>query len=426
MPLRKNTIIQTAAAEMMSAIQSGDKTKCNEALKNYGQAIADTVKDSILVKDNDTMAYQQRGRRILTAQETKYYDTIAKAGKSDNPKQYFATLADPNDKIMPTTVIEDVFKTLVEEHPLLQRINFQSVEYLTRWILNDHTKQTAVWGDINESIAKEITSAFRVIDIAQSKLSAFALIDKSMLDLGPVYLDAYIRTFMTEALAVALEKGIVSGSGKKQPIGLDRDIHRGVAVSDGSYPQKTAVAVTSFAPVEYGTLLANLAETEVYYTNDSDGSIVAKATAANTDGSAKSGYTKHGGRIRTFSSVTLICNQVDYLKKVMPATTVQRTDALYQNNVFPFPTEVIISNEIETGKALVCLPEEYFAGVGTSKDGVIEYSDEVKFLEDMRAFKIKLTANGTPYDNTVAVLVDISKLDPAYITVVSKQAVAEA
>lgn len=426
MALRKNTIIQTAAAEMMSAIQSGDKTKCNEALKNYGQAIADTVKDSILVKDNDTMAYQQRGRRILTAQETKYYDTIAKAGKSDNPKQYFATLADPNDKIMPTTVIEDVFKTLVEEHPLLQRINFQSVEYLTRWILNDHTKQTAVWGDINESIAKEITSAFRVIDIAQSKLSAFALIDKSMLDLGPVYLDAYIRTFMTEALAVALEKGIVSGSGKKQPIGLDRDIHRGVAVSDGSYPQKTAVAVTSFAPVEYGTLLANLAETEVYYTNDSDGSIVAKATAANTDGSAKSGYTKHGGRIRTFSSVTLICNQVDYLKKVMPATTVQRTDALYQNNVFPFPTEVIISNEIETGKALVCLPEEYFAGVGTSKDGVIEYSDEVKFLEDMRAFKIKLTANGTPYDNTVAVLVDISKLDPAYITVVSKQAVAEA
>ena len=426
MALRKNTIIQTAAAEMMSAIQSGDKTKCNEALKNYGQAIADTVKDSILVKDNDTMAYQQRGRRILTAQETKYYDTIAKAGKSDNPKQYFATLADPNDKIMPTTVIEDVFKTLVEEHPLLQRINFQSVEYLTRWILNDHTKQTAVWGDINESIAKEITSAFRVIDIAQSKLSAFALIDKSMLDLGPVYLDAYIRTFMTEALAVALEKGIVSGSGKKQPIGLDRDIHRGVAVSDGTYPRKTAVAVTSFAPVEYGTLLANLAETEVYYTNDSDGSIVAKATAANTDGSAKSGYTKHGGRIRTFSSVTLICNQVDYLKKVMPATTVQRTDALYQNNVFPFPTEVIISNEIETGKALVCLPEEYFAGVGMTKDGTIEYSDEVKFLEDMRAFKIKLTANGTPYDNTVAVLVDISKLDPAYITVVSKQAVAEA
>lgn len=426
MALRKNTIIQTAAAEMMSAIQSGDKTKCNEALKNYGQAIADTVKDSILVKDNDTMAYQQRGRRILTAQETKYYDTIAKAGKSDNPKQYFATLADPNDKIMPTTVIEDVFKTLVEEHPLLQRINFQSVEYLTRWILNDHTKQTAVWGDINESIAKEITSAFRVIDIAQSKLSAFALIDKSMLDLGPVYLDAYIRTFMTEALAVALEKGIVSGSGKKQPIGLDRDIHRGVAVSDGTYPCKTAVAVTSFAPVEYGTLLANLAETEVYYTNDSDGSIVAKATAANTDGSAKSGYTKHGGRIRTFSSVTLICNQVDYLKKVMPATTVQRTDALYQNNVFPFPTEVIISNEIETGKALVCLPEEYFAGVGMTKDGTIEYSDEVKFLEDMRAFKIKLTANGTPYDNTVAVLIDISKLDPAYITVVSKQAVPEA
>ena len=190
MALRKNTIIQTAAAEMMSAIQSGDKTKCNEALKNYGQAIADTVKDSILVKDNDAMAYQQRGKRILTAQETKFYETIAKAGKSDNPKQYFATLDDPNDKIMPTTVIEDVFKTLVHEHPLLQRINFQSVEYLTRWILNDHTKQTAAWGELNKGITEEITSAFRVVEISQNKLSAFALIDKSMLDLGAVFLDA--------------------------------------------------------------------------------------------------------------------------------------------------------------------------------------------------------------------------------------------
>lgn len=55
------------------------------------------------------MAYQQRGKRILTAQETKFYETIAKAGKSDNPKQYFATLDDPNDKIMPTTVIEDLY-----------------------------------------------------------------------------------------------------------------------------------------------------------------------------------------------------------------------------------------------------------------------------------------------------------------------------
>ena len=130
--------------------------------------------------------------------------------------------------------------------------------------MNDHTKQTAAWGELNKGITEEITSAFRVVEIAQNKLSAFALIDKSMLDLGPVFLDAYIRAFLTEALAAALEKAIISGSGKNQPIGLDRDIHRGVAVSDGSYPRKTAIAVTSFAPVKYGPLLANLAETEVY------------------------------------------------------------------------------------------------------------------------------------------------------------------
>ena len=171
MSLCISTIHLSAAAEMMSAIQSGDKTKCNEALKNYGQAIADTVKDSILVKDNDTMAYQQRGKRILTAQETKFYETIAKAGKSDNPKQYFATLDDPNDKIMPTTVIEDVFKTLVEEHPLLQRINFQSVEYLTRWILHDHKKQTAAWGDLTKLKSLRISFPHLLLLISQCSTS---------------------------------------------------------------------------------------------------------------------------------------------------------------------------------------------------------------------------------------------------------------
>lgn len=424
--VRANSIIKNAAVEMMNAIQGGDKAECEKALKNYGQAIADSVKSNIVNNDNDTAAYQQRGQRILTTQEKKYYQTMIAAGKSENPKQYFATLEDPNDKIMPTSIIEDVFKTLVEEHPLLEKINFQSVEYLTRWILNDHTKQTAAWGQINEGIVKEITSAFRVVEIAQNRLSAFALIDKSMLDLGPVFLDSYIRTFLAESLAISLEKAIVSGTGKNQPIGLDRDIHKGVAVSDGAYPSKTAVAVTSFAPSEYGALLSNLAETEVYYTQDSDGAVTDKKTAANADGSAKTGYTKHGGRPRTFTEVTLICNQIDYLKKIMPATTVLTTTAQYQNNVFPFPTDVVISNEIETGKAILCLPEEYFAGVGMSKDGVIEYSDDAKFLENMRAFKIILTANGMPYDNNVSLLIDINNLDPAYITMLVKQSVAEA
>ena len=77
---------------------------------------------------------------------------------------------------MPTTIIEDVFKDLVEEHPLLGAIQFVYVGYVTKWITNDHATQQAVWGEITAEIAKEITSSFKVEDIKQNKLSAFAVI----------------------------------------------------------------------------------------------------------------------------------------------------------------------------------------------------------------------------------------------------------
>jgi hypothetical protein len=153
----------------------------------------------------------------------------------------------------------------------------------------------------------------------------------------------------------------------------------------------------------------------VWYTNNSTGAITPASTAANADGSAKSGYTKHGGNVRSFDQVTLICNQKDYLSKIMPATTVLNAAGAFTNNIFPFPTEVIRCNAIATGKAILCLPEEYFFGIGTSKDGTLEFSDEYKFLEDQRVFKIKMHGMGKAWDNTVAILLDISNLEEAYV-----------
>ena len=165
--------------------------------------------------------------------------------------------------------------------------------------------------------------------------------------------------------------------------------------SETGYPQKNAVAVKSFLPAEYGKVLSQLAKTE-------------------------------RGTLRKFDQVTLVCNQVDYLEKVMPATTVLNANGTYSTNLFPFPTEVIRSNEMETGKALVFLPEEYFFGLGSSKDGTLEYSDDFKFLADQRVYKIKMHGMGRAWDNTVAVLLDISKLNPAYITVLQKTETAGA
>lgn len=44
----------------------------------------------------------------------------------------------------------------------------------------------------------------------------------------------------------------------------------------------------------------------------------------------------------------------------------------------------------------------------------------------MRTLKIKLYGMGKAFDNTVAILIDISKLDPTYITVKNVAAAASA
>lgn len=123
------------------------------------------------------------------------------------------------------------------------------------------------------------------------------------------------------------------------------------------------------------------------------------------------------GKKRTFSTIHMIVNQTDYLTKVMPATTVLNANGAYVNNLFPFPTTVHVSNAVDDGKAVLFLPYEYFMGVGGAKNGVIEYSDEFKFLDDVRVFKVKQYGAGRAFDNTSALLLDISALEPAYITV---------
>ena len=377
-----------AAIALQKSMTEGKEEDIQQAWVGFQQSIVDTVKADFAEYSmtQDKTILSQRGYRQLTNAEEKYYEKFIEASKSPNPKQAFIELSSLPEGIMPETIIEDVFKELVEEHPLLDKINFNYAKYMTKWVLNDHTLDTAVWGELNSEIAKQITSAFKIVDITQNKLSAFAAIPLDMLDLGPTFLDAYIRAVLKDAILCGLEKAIVDGTGKNQPIGLTRDVSEDVSVSAGVYPPKTPIAVTSFTPAEYGKLLAKMAKNEK-------------------------------GRMRKFGKVLLICNQEDYLTKIMPATTVQNTSGTYINNLFPFPTDVTISNELETGKAIICLPEEYFMCIGGAKEGVITYSDEYKFLEDMRYYKIKTYGAGKAYDDTVSILLDITGLNPAYITV---------
>lgn len=377
--------------QLTKAMKSGDEKQIKEAWKALHDSIAEQVKAdfSDLQESHDAAVLAERGYRQLTSKERKWYNKMIDALRSNNPKQAFTDIIGSEDEadLMPTTIIEDVYKHLQDEHPLLAAINFQYCGYVTKWIQNDHSVQNAVWGNITDEISKEITSAFEVIDINQSKLTAFAVIEHGMLDLGPVFLDGYIRAVLSEAIMAGLEDAIVNGTGVNMPIGLTRNISKGASFNtDTGYATKEAVEVKSFSPVEYGDLLARMSKTEKDHK-------------------------------RKFSQVGLICNQTDYLTKIMPATTVLNSNGTYVNNLFPFATKVYISNAVDTDRAILFIEDEYFLGMGGSKNGVIEYSDDYKFIEDQRVFKVKQYGMGRAFDNTSALLLNISGIEPAYITV---------
>ena len=329
----------------------------------------------IMDMDRERSIREERGQRRLTVAEEKFYDKFVQAAKTRNPQQAFIELEGNEDTAMPETIIEDVFKDMLETHPLLNAVNGVYAGYATKWILNDHEKQSAVWGEIDGEITKEITGAFRTIDIKQHKLSAFAQIPMSILELGKSFIDAYIRKALADSIATALEAAIVNGDGKNCPVGLMKNL---TGALDGVHQDKEAIVVKELSPKVVNEVVAKISKTA-------------------------------SGHVRNVAKVQMIVNNVDYLTKVLPAIQTLNMEGRYVAEL-PFPTQIIVCNEVPTGKAIICKLDEYFLGLASGKDGVVEFSDDYKFVEDKRTFKVKIYATGTPKDDNMAQVLDISGL----------------
>ena len=380
---------QALASQMASAMASGDEDAMALAWGAFADGIAERVRADYASDraSRDAGALAARGCRALTGAETRFYERLATALKAPRvTNQSFIDIlgSDDVDDIMPETIVEDVMRYLAEEHPLLKAVDVQYVGYATKWVINDNSTQKGGWGKIDAKITDEIEGGLKVIDLTQCKYSAFCTVPIDILDMGPAYLDSFVRATLAEAIAYGMEDAIVNGTGESMPIGVTRNPN--TYSSDTGYEEKTAVAVTSFEPEEYGALVAQVAKTEA-------------------------------GRTRVFDKVQLICNTTDYLTKIMPATTVLTATGEYAGGLFPFPTEVIPSVAVAEGTAVLGLLSDYTLAVGGSKNGVIEYDDSIGFLDHTRTFRVVQHAAGRAYDDTSFVVLDVSALEPGYIYV---------
>lgn len=378
--------------EIMQRMNDALKEGNEEGFAQVFSEFADNLQQSVIaeakgvIQSVDTNVLVGRGVRQLTSKENTFYQKTIEAMQSADPKQALTNL----DVVMPETVIDAVFEDLQEQHELLSIIDFQNTSGIVKMLLNTHGNQLATWDALCTEIVKELTSGFKLVDMSLNKLSAFIPICKDMLDLGPVWLDRYVRIILGEAIAFGLEEAIINGTGKDMPIGMNRQVGDDVTVTGGVYPLKDTVSITSLDPVAYGALLANMAKVP-----KGDGKEVS----------------------RVVSSVVMIVNPTDYLTKIMPATTIRGTDGLYRSDVLPFPTRIIQSIQMPVGKAIVGLAKKYFMGIGTAKSGKIDYSDDYRFLEDERVYLTKLYGHGQALDDNAFVYADISGLKPASMQV---------
>ncbi|MBO0961448.1 phage major capsid protein [Neobacillus sp. MM2021_6] len=344
--------VEIAFNDMFAALQS-----------DLSEQITSEARNEI----HDAQILAARGQNVLTSTERKFFNEVIASGG-------FA-----EDTILPITTQERVFEDLVSEHPLLDIIGLKDLGAITRYIYSDATKVYA-WGALFGEIKGQISAAFREEQIGQLKLTAFAVIPKDMLELGPEYVERYVRTILVESYSVGLEYGLVNGRGPAQnePIGLMKNVDSGT----GAVTTKTSSGTLTFAPSDKGEVVA--------------GELHDVIKDLSVDGKGKSR--------KVLNKVVMLVNPIDAIS-VQARNTIQTANGQWVT-ALPYNVQTVESEEIPTGKALFFVKDAYLAAIAGGYK--INKFDETLAIEDARLYTMKQFANGKPKDNKTALLYDLN------------------
>lgn len=342
--------LEDAFGEMFTALQTDLSEKITAEARN---------------EVHDAQILTARGQNVLTSEEKKFFNAVAASGG-------FA-----EDSILPVTTQERVFDDLVAEHPLLDVIGLKDLGAVTRFIYSDPTKAYA-WGALFGEIKGQVSTAFREEQIGQLKLTAFAVIPKDMLELGPEWVERYVRTLLVESYSVGLEYGLVNGRGPSQnePIGLMKNV-----AENGAITTKTSEGTLTFTPSNFGEVVAG----ELHD--------VIKALSVDEKGKSR----------KVLNKVVMLVNPIDAIS-VQARNTIQTSNGQWVT-ALPYNVQVVESEEIETGKALFFVKDAYLAAVAGGYK--LNKFDQTLAIEDAMLYTIKQFANGKPKDNKTALLFDL-------------------
>lgn len=372
------------------------KNSLKESLENhdldaFASAINDLAEERVnelaleKTSEIDRKILEGRGKHVLTSDENKFYEKVIEALKSSDPKQAISNI----DAVLPETVLDRVFDDIEQNHPVLSKLDIQRVNAKVKLLFTSADSNEASWTATTAKITKEVSYGFEELDATILKLSAYIAVPNAYLDLGPAYIDQLTRTYLYEALSKGLEKGVITNKvSNTGPIGMLAKMDGGTTSSGvTTYTEKTAIAVTEFTPKGLAPVLKAMAKTRK-------------------------------GNPRPLNGLYLIVNPNDNITKIKPAICVQNASGDWVDRL-PYKMDIIESQYVAEGTAIMGLDKMYALGVATDPKGTIEYSDEYQFLEETRTYKIKIYANGQPKDNNAFQKLNISNLKEAQLLVVN-------
>ncbi|WP_065845254.1 phage major capsid protein [Bacillus cereus] len=346
------------------ATQEGTAEEQSVALNFMIEALATDVRTDILNQVNESMVdrsiMQSRGANVLTSEEMKFFNTVVEEGGFKSTET------------LPKTTQERIFDDLVEDHPFLQHIGLENLGAVTEFIYGD-PEGAAVWGPLFDGIKGQLNATFRKDSISQLKLTAFIPLANDMLKLGPVWVERYVRTMITEAMKVGLERGFVAGTGKNEPIGLLKDPSGSVV--NGVYPDKKPVGTLTFEPGRKTI-------------NELKGVVKLLAKKLNADGSDADRPKNIAGK------VVMVTNPFDTFD-IQANATIQNAAGVYVTSL-PFNPILTESVFVPQGKVLFFVKGQYVAAMGGTEP--IKKYEETLALEDATVYIAKQYATGKPKD----------------------------
>lgn len=346
------------------ATQEGTSEEQSVALNSMIEALATDVRADILNQVNESMVdrsiMQSRGANVLTSEEMKFFNAVVEEGGFKSTET------------LPKTTQERIFDDLVEDHPFLQHVGLENLGAVTEFIYGD-PEGAAVWGPLFDGIKGQLNATFRKDSISQLKLTAFIPLANDMLKLGPVWVERYVRTMITEAMKVGLERGFVSGTGKNEPIGLLKDPSGSVV--DGVYPDKKPVGTLTFEPGRKTI-------------NELKGVVKLLAKKLNADGSDADRPKNIAGK------VVMVTNPFDTFD-IQASATIQNAAGVYVTSL-PFNPILTESVFVPQGKVLFFVKGQYVAAMGGTEP--IKKYEETLALEDATVYIAKQYATGKPKD----------------------------